>query len=135
MQPPFCRDSSAAADAPRLQLTERKLRFKPCEKEFPGKPVEDLGTEEILGLRAHGCRARVEVDGLAYVDEAWQAEVGTTDLLTVRRLTRHPNQEELEEELIRIDLNEPDEAVFQPPTGYEIRSIEMHEVSCGSRPE
>jgi hypothetical protein len=103
------------------------------------RPVnEDLGTETIDGVVAHGRRitrttpvgAVGNDEPLVHVDETWTAnDVGPYGLV-VRSVHDDPESGKTTMELVNLSLSEPEASVFMPPEGYEIETQEMHTVPC-----
>jgi hypothetical protein len=101
----------------------------------PGK--EDLGITTIQGIQVHGTRYTHTIPAgqfgndrpLVHVEERWTA----IDIpsLNVREILDDPQNGKEIRELVKLDRNEPDPAIFQPPTNYEIVPVAM--VPCSSR--
>jgi hypothetical protein len=105
-----------------------------------GKSVEDLGTQMIQGFEAQGCRRTEAVPKGSKINETWWVELGMGDSkvrLLVRSLDESPifsdQTQKRTRELTFLRLDEPDLKTFQPPTDYEIRTVEMHEIPCEQR--
>lgn len=119
-----CRDACEA---------ERLAHALPAEKKFPkcraerGGTAEDLGMDVIQGVAAHGCRKTTTFpDGKRKLWEVWSDEHG----LTVRDIQEHSDDDRFFKELTGLSLDEPSPSMFRPPEGYEIITLEMHEVPC-----
>jgi hypothetical protein len=99
--------------------------------------IERLGTETILGIETHGSRiTQTTLAGaignpqpMVSIRESWQANVHGVGL-TLREVDDDPQNGKRTTELVNFSLGEPDPASFQPPKGYEISTLEMHQVSC-----
>jgi hypothetical protein len=96
---------------------------------------EDLGTQTIQGVEARGTRTthttpigEVGNDApLVRTTEAWMARsLG----LMVRQVIDDPRTGKRTRELVELSQSEPDISAFQPPEGYEIQTLELHEVPC-----
>lgn len=101
----------------------------------PGK--EDLGITTIQGIQVHGTRYTHTIPAgqfgndrpLVHVEERWTA----VDIpsLNVREILNDPQNGKETRELVKLDRNEPDPAIFQPPANYEVVPVAM--VPCSSR--
>lgn len=81
----------------------------------------------IQGVAAHGCRKTTTFpDGKRKLWEVWFDEHG----LTVRDIQEHSDGDRFLKELTGLSLDEPSPSMFRPPEGYEIITLEMHEVPC-----
>ncbi len=96
--------------------------------------IEDLGTETIQGVEAHGRRTTMitpagtigNSEPLTTTTERWMATApGLSDLL-VRMVTDSPESGKQTRELVSLTQSEPDPSVFEPPEGYEVVTQEMH---------
>jgi hypothetical protein len=72
-----------------------------------------------------------------YIREAWLTSFGTLSnhmSMSLRSVYESPafGDQIIQQtkELISLDTSEPAPATFQPPKGYEIKTLEMHEVPC-----
>jgi hypothetical protein len=96
------------------------------------KKEEDLGTQIIQGFVTHGCRVTTKYSTGTHVRELWL----TTGGLDLRRVDEMPlslpgmSIWKRSQELISLSLQEPDSATFQPPMGYDIKTVEMLEIPC-----
>jgi len=64
---------------------------------------------------------------LVRTTEVWNARsIG----LTVRTVSDDPQTGKRTKDLVELNQSEPDPAMFQPPEGYEIRTVEFHEIPC-----
>ena len=117
--------SSQAANAPSSQA-----RLAPIQS-----TREDLGTDTILGVTVVGLRftrttpaGRIGNDvPLVRTTETWTApNLG----LVLRQIVDDPQNGKTTREVLSLDLNEPDPAIFAPPEGYEMIEEEMHPVPC-----
>lgn len=105
------------------------------------KPTtENLGTETISGVEAHGRRITTTTPAGAIGNDAplvrtvelWNAvEPGLGGLL-VREVTIYPQTGNRTRELTSFTQAEPDPSVFQPPSGYEIVNRAATEIGCSS---
>jgi hypothetical protein len=100
------------------------------------RPVkEDLGTQTILGLEAQGIRTTqtkpigaVGNDApLVTTDESWFARGYG---LLVRSIHDDPESGKNTTELTEFTPGEPDPALFQSPEGYEVQTVQLHQVPC-----
>lgn len=102
---------------------------------MPQPNREDLGTETIQGLEAHGERWTTTMPAgqigndkpLVTTTETW---ISRDFGLIVRTIRDDPQMGKNTRELVSFTPGEPDLAVFQPPQDYEVVTIEMHEVPC-----
>lgn len=96
---------------------------------------EDLGTQTIQGVVAQGRRTTDTIPTgtvgndapLIRTTEAWSSK---TVPFMVRLITDDPRFGKTTRELVEFSQAEPDEALFQPPEGYQIVTQEMHQVPC-----
>jgi len=87
--------------------------------------TEDLGTETIDGVEAHGRRVTItapaSADGntapMVRVHETWTS---MTMRLTVREINDSPDTGKTTTELTSLTLSDPPLSTFQPPEGYEV---------------
>ena len=99
--------------------------------------TEDLGTAVIDGLEAHGKRyttttpigAAGNDQPLVSTRETWWADTHSIGM-SVREFNNDPVNGKYTRELVKLSLEEPDPALFEPPDGYEILTQEMHQVPC-----
>jgi hypothetical protein len=105
----------------------------------PDAKLEDLGTDMIMGVAAHGHRTTTtlpigEVGNdrpIVTVDEQWEAP----DLrLVMRALNDDPRTGKRDMEVTSLSLSEPDPSVFQAPPDMKVRVEEMHQYPCGEQP-
>ncbi|MGB0063854.1 MAG: hypothetical protein WBP85_05355 [Terracidiphilus sp.] len=98
------------------------------------KPViEDLGTETIQGVEAHGRRVTTTIpagaignnEPLVRINETWTATAPGLFGLVVRVVIEDPQIGKSTRELDNLTQDEPDASVFQPPAGYEIVNKEV----------
>jgi hypothetical protein len=123
--PSSCHDERAAelvVDA----VPAPKPGFPNCDPAEPGGIAEDLGMELIHSVTAHGCRSTTPHPSGRKLRETWSDDYG----LPVRLIEEDPNGAKVFWELLSLDRNEPALSVFRPPHGYEIVSVEVHEVPC-----
>jgi len=116
----------AAAESVNLAIV-RPARWAPTR--------EDLGTESVQGLEAHGYRWTMTIptgqvgndQPLVTVQESWTApSLG----IEVRHLSESPQSGKTRKELVSLDLSEPPIHTFQPPDGYEVTTTQLHPVAC-----
>jgi hypothetical protein len=135
----FCNDACEAKRRAKA-LPALKNGFPPCDSEEPG--TEDLGTKVIHGVAAHGCRTTKTLPngswkcsgrcpapsphGSKTLEEIWSDDYG----LTVRKIEVSRHGDKYSEELTSLNRDEPDLSIFRPPEGYDVVTLEMHEVPC-----
>lgn len=112
-------------------LPAEKKGFAKCHPAEPGGTAEDLGMDVIQGVAAHGCRTTTPfANGKRKLRETWSDEYG----LTLRDIQQHSTGDKFFKELISLSRDEPSLSTFQPPNGYEVVTLEMHEVPCEPPP-
>jgi len=96
---------------------------------------ENLGQKEIHGLTAYGMRWTMTPlesvgpsDMQEHTTELWKSSELDLKLLEV---TSGPKYGLTREELSDLQRGNPDPALFEPPPGYKIETIEYHQVPCG----
>jgi hypothetical protein len=102
-----------------------------------GKP-EDLGTESIMGIEAHGTRNTIVTPvgqigndrPITRTTEVWMAPGFN---FPFRMISDDPQMGKRTTEIVRLDLSEPSPETFQPPEGYQVTTEEMHEVPCAQQ--
>jgi hypothetical protein len=90
--------------------------------------MEDLGTDTILGIEARGRRTTYTTpagaignnEPLMRTSDVWTAVTPGLRGLSVRDVNNDPQMGTTTRELVNFAQAEPDAAVFQPPSGYEI---------------
>jgi hypothetical protein len=100
--------------------------------------VEDLGTETIQGIEAHGRRTTTTTpvgalgnnEPLVNSTEIWTAIAPGLPNLIVREATDDPRMGKMSKELVSFSQSEPDSTVFQPPPDYEIVTREALSDPC-----
>jgi hypothetical protein len=97
--------------------------------------TENLGPKEIHGLNAFGMRATMtplESGGAIpeTTTEIWRSRELDLKLLQV---TSGPNYGLKRVELSDLQQGDPDPALFEPPQGYKVESIQYHQVPCGQK--
>ncbi len=137
----FCWEPGLAAERASPRTVQPPPGEAECEQ-FLGsnagdaKP-EDLGETQIAGWPAHGCRvARPSLDGDgAGQREAWVSAIPPEN--SVRFLARGMSEFRMGVATVRqtteleiLQPGEPDETVFEPPSGYETKVLAVHEVAC-----
>jgi hypothetical protein len=143
-QLPYC-ERGEAIDPPRDDSSQVKATYEYCSRllasvVIPGKiseKDEDLGTESILGFEAHGCRSTTVIPAGDSIRELWMVKFGTEKRsfgFTLRSADETPSSAKqtvtTNIEVTRLDFGEPDPAIFLPPKGYEVKTVQMHEVPC-----
>jgi hypothetical protein len=112
----------------------------PIQHERPA--VEDLGTDTILGVEARGHRTTNTIPAgtigndapLTRTTETWTAIAPGLTGLQVRMVSNDPQTGKTDKELTSFEQSEPDAAVFQAPSGYEIVNREAP-AGCSSAVE
>jgi len=108
------------------------VRARPAVNETKN---ENLGKQVFQGVEATGRRTTVTTPAgaigndapLVRTTEVWNARsIG----LTVRTVSDDPQTGKRTKDLVELNQSEPDPAMFQPPEGYEIRTVEFHEIPC-----
>ena len=112
------------------------LRQKYVEPEMK---TEDLGEDMIEGLKAHGSRTTTTIPAgaigndkpLVSTQELWMA----MDFpgLMLRMVADNPRFGKNTREVTNLKLGEPDPAQFEPPQGYTVKTIELHQVPCETK--
>ena len=121
-----CRDACAGQRRANA-VPPIKEGFPKCDPTEPGGTAEDLGTEVIQGVAAHGCRTTTPFPkGKRKLRDIWSDE----NCLTLRRIEEDPTDARYFEDLISLNRAEPPLSTFQPPEGYEIVTLEMNEIPC-----
>jgi hypothetical protein len=118
---------------PRTPLTPQELeaRRKASQMQQPPRSEfhqEDLGTRTINGLMAKGSRTVRTIPAgeegnqqpLEVVDEFWQSRDMALVLL---RIHDDPRRGKSITEYEELNLEEPDPAIFAPPTGYKVEEV------------
>ncbi len=98
-------------------------------KPNPDFHIEDLGTQNINGVLAHGRRiTRIIPAGsegndqqITVTEESWTSSELHTDVL---QITDDPRTGNSRVELSDIDRNEPDPSLFQAPAGYTVQEMQ-----------
>jgi len=97
--------------------------------------TENLGQKEIHGLTAFGMRMTMtplesgEPSALPeHTTELWKSTEFDLKLLQV---TSGPKYGLERVELSDLQRGDPDPALFDPPQGYRVETIEYHQVTCG----
>ena len=98
--------------------------------------TEDLGADNIMGVEVRGSRTTITTpigaegndQPLVRVDETWMApSLG----MVLRSITDDPRIGKMDREVVSLDLNAPDPALFQPPTDYKVETEVLQPVPCG----
>lgn len=119
-----------------------------CETKSTKETVEELGTKTIQGVEARGRRTtrttQAEDTGKhkKQKPQVCPTEVSTTELwnaiapgltgLVASQVSQDAQSGKISKELVKFSQSEPDAAVFQPPTGYEIVNREVGMDPCAS---
>jgi len=105
----------------------------PAQRHTP--EVEDLGKSTIQGFEVQGRRFTTTIptgeagndQPIVTVSEHWTSpQLG----ITLREITDNPRSGKRTRELVNITQGEPDISIFQPPEGYEVKTEELHQVTC-----
>jgi hypothetical protein len=107
-------------------------------RERPTSTSEDLGTEEIQGVEAHGIRVTTitpagmvgNSEPLMKTHEAWTVLSIRPNTLVVREVDDNPEAGKTTREATSLTLSEPEESAFQPPQGYEIVTKDPPQAAC-----
>jgi hypothetical protein len=99
---------------------------------------EDLGTETIEGIEAHGYRSTTTIPKgeagndrpIVLTSEYWRSRLFP---FTVREINDDPRSSRRIKELVSVSVTEPELATFQPPQGMEVKTTELHQVPCQER--
>lgn len=113
--------------APQPTLQERALQ--------PSVASEKLGKSTIQGIEVLGARITQTIPAgkigndqpLVTTQETWEAP---SFGLTLRSVQDDPRTGTTTRELVNLTQGEPDPALFQPPDGYDIKTVELHPVPC-----
>jgi hypothetical protein len=150
-QPQYCKDSKAEPSSVAKTSSEKvpvlEASFSDCIRDTSvvirgatGVQDEDLGTETILGYPTHGCRVTTKLSHLSIVLESWITKFGLQDGASETMVLRSLSEQSRSQpgmpvlghksEIVSLNSQEPEVALFQPPKSYEIRKTEMLEVPC-----
>ena len=97
--------------------------------------TENLGQKEIHGLTAYGIGAtRTPLENSPYAlpettSELWKSRELDLKLLEI---IRGPKYGLKRVELTDLQRGDPDPALFEPPQGYTVQTVEYHPVACQS---
>jgi hypothetical protein len=127
---PSCATTATAAAPAHVAPTAGVPRERPV--------VEELGTETINGVEAHGRRTTTTTpagaignnEPLVRTNETWMAVAPGLSALIVRQLTDDPQMGQNTKELVSLNQSEPDSSLFQPPAEYEIVNREALVATC-----
>ncbi|HEY1803904.1 MAG TPA: hypothetical protein VGG45_05440 [Terracidiphilus sp.] len=105
----------------------------------PKPAIEDLGTQSIDGVQAHGHRFTTTIpageigndEPLVTTGEDW---ISTEFGIIVRNVSDDPRSGKRTRELVDLTPGDPDPTTFQPPEGYQVVVEELHQVACPSTP-
>jgi hypothetical protein len=113
---------------------------RPAQTQAPHheRTTEDLGNMAIQGLQAHGLRSTYTIPAgevgndqpIVTISEQWTARIAPGSSLEVRSVDEDPRTGTRTRELVNLTLGEPDASAFQPPAGYEVTVLELHQVAC-----
>ena len=107
----------------------------------PAAPVErnmtqqDLGADTIMGVQVRGSRTTITTPAgaagndqpLTSTNEIWMApSLG----MVLRSMSDDQRTGKTNREVVSIDLNPPNPALFQPPSDYKVDMEEMQPVAC-----
>ncbi|MFZ0303080.1 MAG: hypothetical protein WAL75_10355 [Terracidiphilus sp.] len=96
---------------------------------------QDLGADTIMGVEVRGSRTTITTPAgamgndqpLVSTNEIWMAaSLG----LVLRSVSDDPRMGKTNREVVSLDLNAPDPALFQPPAGYQLDTEVMQPVPC-----
>lgn len=95
----------------------------------PDPHIEDLGTQNINGVLAHGRRITHIIPAgsegndqqITVTSESWTSSELHTDVL---RIMDDPRTGNMHMELSDIDRSEPDPSLFQAPAGYTVQEMQ-----------
>jgi hypothetical protein len=98
--------------------------------------VEDLGTAMIEGVEVHGRRITRTIPAgtigndqpIVATNETWSA--ASLGGLTLKSVNDDPRSGKTTREVVHLDVGEPDPALFQPPSGYQLKIQELHQTPC-----
>jgi hypothetical protein len=98
---------------------------------------ENLGQKEIHGLTAYGMRwttTPLESVGPYGIPETTTELWKSSELeLKLLEVTSGPKYGLQREELSDLQRADPDPALFKPPQGYKVETVEYHQVPCGQQ--
>jgi len=98
---------------------------------------ENLGQKEIHGLAAYGMRwtmTQLEGGGPSAMPETTTEVWKSSELgLKLLELTSGPKYGLQREELSDLQRADPDPALFKPPQGYKVETVQYHQVPCGQQ--
>ena len=107
----------------------------------PQQPqVEDLGKTMIEGVEAQGHRITRTIPAgqigndqpIVVTNEIWNAP--SLNGLTLKSVNDDPRGNTTRE-ITHLDLGEPDPSLFQPPPGYQVKVLALHQTSCERSPQ
>jgi hypothetical protein len=97
------------------------------------RATDDLGTETIADIQAHGTRTTTTAPRGEYgnnapvtsTEEVWVATDPSLNKLEIRRVSDHSlppwdSWDQRSTELVNLRLGEPDASLFEPPPDYEV---------------
>lgn len=134
MPAPGARANCVTTIAPKTPETPTRI-----PKVVQQVPFEDLGTEEIAGVEAKGRRTTTVIpagqigndEPLTRTNDFWEAINPGLWGLMVRTITEDPQQGKTTMEMTRFTQGDPDPALFQPPSDYEVVTKEAN-TGCSS---
>ncbi len=96
--------------------------------------LENLGHKEMHGLNAFGMRwttTPLESVGPSDLQESTTELWKSNELnLVLLKVTSGPKYGSDREELSDLERGDPDPALFEPPQGYKVQTVEYHQVPC-----
>ena len=96
---------------------------------------DNLGTDTIMGVQVFGSRTTVTTPAgaegnsqpLVHTEETWMApSLG----MALRSISDDPRMGKSDREVVKLDLNNPDASLFQPPADYKVDTEVMQPVAC-----
>jgi hypothetical protein len=132
MQSPGAGGSSCSGNSPITPVTRSSTATQRTSV------TEDLGTETIQGVQAHGQRTTTTTpagmignsETLVRTSEVWQAIGIQPMVLVVREISDDPDSGKRTKELVSVALSEPAPSTFLPPQGYEIVNRDAPSLPC-----
>jgi hypothetical protein len=99
--------------------------------------TEELGTSTIQGIEVKGRRITRTIPAgaignnqpLVSTEESWLSQ-GENFGMLVRSVSDNPRMGETTAEITNLTEGEPDPTLFLPPDGYEVKTIELHQIPC-----
>ena len=124
------RPGPGGAKPPVLDACQRE---KGTTRSYPNgetQKIDDLGERTIQGILTHGCRVSTFIPAgaihndqpLTVTDDSWTSYDMRLTLLKLHHDPSKAGDETME--LLNIVRGEPDPALFQPPSDYQVRDLE-----------